>query len=194
MILLTRTLNHPLQIALAAALGLCLLGACLFNAWAAEGEDLEQRIKVAYLYNFTKFIEWPESSSTGPETPFVLAVIGSDHFNSALKTLKQKRVKGRPLHIVHLDRIKARPLRIDMLFVGLADPEEIETALSAVENQATLTVGDAPAFSDVGGLINFYRADKKIRFEINAQAAHNKGFKLSSQLLKLARIVEEPVP
>jgi hypothetical protein len=191
---MTRIPKHRLQIVLATAMGFCLLTVCLFKAWAADGGGLEQRVKVAYLYNFTKFIEWPEKAPAGTDTPFILAVIGTDRFDNALKTLEKKRVKGRSLRIVNLDRHPSPTPRIDMLFVGLKASDEIRRALSSVEDQKTLTVGDAPTFCRNGGLINFYRADKKIRFEINARASRSKGFRLSAQLLKLARIFEEQGP
>lgn len=175
---------------LAIVLGLVLAGTRPSDARAAEAVDLEHRIKAAYLYNFTKFVEWPDDISTSAdEDPFNVALVGEGRMVEALAPLQQKLVKGRPLQFLRPDGERPLP-RVDLLYVDTQDPAEIQRILSAVKGQPVLTIGESPVFIRHGGLINFYRADKKIRFEINAEAARRKGFKISSQLLKLARIVD----
>ena len=81
-----------------------------------------------------------------------------------------------------------------MLYVATKDPDKAVCMLSSIDTRPVLTIGESRNFIHAGGLINFYRKGKKIRFEINAQAARESGFKISSQLLKLARIVESEAP
>jgi hypothetical protein len=190
---LRRPHRYPLQTALTAVLALGLLTVGTPGARAADHGDLEQRIKAAYLYNFTKFIQWPAAAQEDPASPFVLAIVGPDRFGDALAPLRRKRVQGRPLQVIQLDAGPSLP-KVDMLFVAHQSPKLIKRVLTGLAAKPTLTIGDAPTFIQHGGLINFYMADKKIRFEINAQAADRKGFKISSQLLKLARIVEGETP
>ena len=59
-----------------------------------------------------------------------------------------------------------------------------------VKGWNVLTVGDMDGFSQAGGIINFISVDSKIHFEINVDAAQSVGVKISSQLLKLARIIK----
>jgi hypothetical protein len=49
-----------------------------------------------------------------------------------------------------------------------------------------LTVGDTDRFVETGGMINFVKEGKKIRFEINEAAAKRAGLRVSSKLLSLA--------
>jgi hypothetical protein len=188
MTFLMRTDKHRIPISLATALSLVLL--CASTVWGGQVDNLERRIKAAYLYNFTKFIQWPQGELISAKTPFTLAVIGPDRYDKALAPLEQKRVKDRPLRIIRLDSDTPLPPAIDILFVTSKNPREIKQVLAKAKAKPILTIGDAAAFIQSGGLINFYLAGNKIRFEINARAAQAKGFRISSQLLKLARIVQ----
>ncbi len=54
-----------------------------------------------------------------------------------------------------------------------------------------LTVGDGEGFATNAGLIGLYAEGEKLKFEVNQEAAHRAGLRLSSQLLKLARLVRD---
>ena len=49
-----------------------------------------------------------------------------------------------------------------------------------------LTVSDAAAFTEKGGIIQFKLIENKVRFRINADAASSAGLTVSSKLLSLA--------
>src|ERR1700722_9242607 len=51
----------------------------------ADAPTSEYRVKAAFIYNFTQFIEWPDSAFTGPGSPFVVATVGNDPFQGALE-------------------------------------------------------------------------------------------------------------
>jgi hypothetical protein len=53
------------------------------------------------------------------------------------------------------------------------------------------TVGDVSGFSRNGGMVELFLQDGKVRFEINLAAARQSRLKISSQLLKVARIVRD---
>lgn len=159
---------------------------------AEETNRLEYRIKAAYLYNFTKFITWPEADAGGAD-PFSITIIGDDPFGGSLEPLTQKHVRKRPIQIFRQDNHEGVQ-KMDMLFVASQNPDEIKKVLASVKDQATLTIGESPSFTRNGGMIRFYSEKKKIRFEINTKAIRHKGFKVSSQLLKLARIVDGEAP
>jgi hypothetical protein len=184
--------RYLFQAAFALVIGLSLVCIRPGNAPAEEAANLEYRIKAAYLYNFTKFIVWPDADMAETQ-PFNLAIIGTDPFGDTLAPLTEKSVQGRPIQISRLGNHELIP-QVDMLFISSQDPDEIKGILAALTSSATLTVGESPAFTGKGGMISFYTEKKKIRFEINTKAIRQKGFKVSSQLLKLARIVEGEAP
>ncbi len=61
---------------------------------------------------------------------------------------------------------------------------------ASVSGSNVFTVADRAGFARGGGIANFIRANKKIRFEINPSAAKKAGLKVSSRLLRLAKVVK----
>jgi hypothetical protein len=60
----------------------------------------EYQVKAAYLFNFLKFVEWPEESFADPLAPIVIGVVGEDPFGNALpQVVIGKTVQGRDLVI-----------------------------------------------------------------------------------------------
>src|SRR5579872_5832679 len=51
------------------------------SAAALNGEEVEYPAKLAFLYNFAKFIEWPPNSYRQPGAPFVICIAGHDPFS-----------------------------------------------------------------------------------------------------------------
>ena len=49
-----------------------------------------------------------------------------------------------------------------------------------------LTIGESPDFLREGGIINLLLVGRRVRFEVNPDAAARAGLRLSSQLLQLA--------
>lgn len=147
----------------------------------AQDVSLEYRVKAAYLFNFAKYVEWPSSGGTGPLT---LCVAGRNVFGSALEeTIAGERVNGRPL----VARVILEPTPgCDVLFVprGAAT----NAYLLAAQGQPVLTVGETPGFIEAGGVINFIVDGANVRFEISAPAADRAGLRVSSRLLRLARM------
>ena len=80
------------------ALLLLLCGMFWPVAQCAEGDKLLAELKVAYIYNFTGFIEWPEAPA---ERPFVIGVIGDPAMEAQLRVLERdgKQVGGRRIEV-----------------------------------------------------------------------------------------------
>ncbi len=56
---------------------------------------------------------------------------------------------------------------------------------------STLIVGDVAGFARRGGMVNLTKKGNRLRFEINRRAVESAGLRLSSQLLKLANLIED---
>jgi hypothetical protein len=161
-----------------AVLVLLVTGAA---ALRAQDTTLEYRVKAAYLNNFLKFVEWPAVPGDGPVT---ICVAGRNPFGGALAaTIDGEQVAGRP---VTARTITTPGPGCHLLFV----PEGAPAAdyLRAAQGSPTLTVGESPDFIRRGGMINFVREGPNIRFEIDAAAAERAGLRISSRLLRLARM------
>lgn len=188
-------LRMDLTIGLIASLA---LGA---QVWAAPLVSEEYQIKAAFMYNFIKFVEWPKERFSSDKDPIVIGVVGKDPFGETLDEVVQKPVKNRSLTIkrfasasedpepVHpqLDAIR----QCHVLFVSPSERKVSKRLMAAIGNSAILTVGDASGFLEEGGIINFSIEEKKIRFEIGLAKARSAKLDISSQLLRLAKRVDE---
>lgn len=151
----------------------------------------EYQLKAAFLYNFTKFVEWPAGSWLESHSPIVIGVFGGNPFGSFLEqTVHDRRINGREI-IVRAVTSAEQARATHLLFVPKSvSDEDLAELKSAVEGLAVLTVGESPAFARQGGMITFVLQEDKIRFAINASAAQRSGLKFSSQLQKLATVVK----
>jgi hypothetical protein len=151
---------------------------------AQSAAQREYEIKAAYLYNFIKYVDWPSSGDT-----ITIGVLGYDPFGTALAPLNGKTVKGRRLLIKHLDSVRDAQ-QCHIIFVSSSEKQRLQEIFESLKSARVLTVGETQGFADGGGIINFIEENNKIRFEINAEAARRTGLNISSELLKLARLVK----
>ena len=151
----------------------------------------EYQIKAAFLYNFAKFVEWPDDRFTDENSPMILCVIGMDPFGAILEqTMTGKTIKGRAIIINRgkaIDNLKF----CHLLFVSSSERERVPQIVASLAGASVLTVADMDDFANQGGSINLIKRRNKIRFEINSNAAAQSGLKLSSYLMRLASKVIE---
>lgn len=177
-----------------AALFLRLIIISLFlfssNSFARQG-NIEYKIKAGYIYNFTKFISWPDNDS---ET-FNLCILGKDPFGSIIDSIEKRKVKNKPIrlyrlqsiddvkhcHIVYFaDEIKQKRLP-DLLLAGVL-------TINSVKN--ILTVSETKQFIHAGGMIAFFLQDGKVKLQINHRALRKSGLEISAKLLEVAEVYE----
>jgi hypothetical protein len=157
----------------------------------AENKAPEYQVKAAFIYKFATYIRWP--AVAGPATtPFVIGIIGRDPFGPALyAVVRGERVQGRVILIRRL-RQTEEALRCDVVFISASERANLKQIFASLQGNPVLTVGDMDQFAEMGGMINLVTEDRKIRFDINRGAIDRAGLKATSQLLRLARIVDEP--
>jgi hypothetical protein len=152
---------------------------------AGQEISLEYRVKAAYLYNFLKYIEWPQPSTE----PILLCVAGQNPLGTVLEELiRNEHVRGRALRTMV---ILEPTSECDVVFTPKTS--NIKAYLSAAAGMPILTVGESPRYLEQGGIINFITDGKNVRFEINRAAAARVGLRISSRLLQLARTAEPEV-
>ncbi len=154
------------------------------------GQEQEYQIKSVFLEQFTRFIEWPETSEVSDTlTPFVIAVIGENPFGSILeKTFAKQKIKNSTVEIRYL----STPNEISnchILFISKSNKNILPDILSHTEGKPILTISDTEGFAQENVLINFYLYGNKIKFEINEKAVHESGFDISYILFNLAKVV-----
>ena len=166
-----------------------LLGIVFRSAVLAQISD-EYRLKAAFLYNFTKFVEWPPDVFSSPDDPITICVLGNNPFGSALaEAIHQKKVQERTLEFKSVSDPE-RICECKVLFVNSADRKRFQSVLGSISAHGILTVGENESFARDGGVINLKREGDKVRIQINAAAAKRQDIRISSRLMSLAEIVE----
>jgi hypothetical protein len=155
---------------------------------AQPSSSLEYEIKAAMLYNFAKFVEWPPAARTDAQAPIVVGVLGQDPFGAVLDdTMRDKSVYGRSI-LVRRFRTLADLDPCHVLFISRSERKRVPEILRSLQKSSVLTVSDAERFAGLGGIIGFTLRGNRIRFEINNDAARRAGLKISSKLLRLAKV------
>lgn len=177
------------------------------SADTSSAKYKEYEVKAAFIFNFLKFIDWPQEKTAGNDNQIIIGIIGEDPFGSATDVFKDKTVEEHKLllkHFAGFEQIKKMPEKdkneqldalkhCHLMFISQSEQKQIHDILETVNNSAVLTVADTEGFIDAGGIISFFTEDNKIRFDINQIAAEKTGLKIRSQLLRLAkRVVTEP--
>lgn len=171
---------------------LCALlsAATTVSTAAEEARISETQIKAAFIYNFTKFVEWPAEAFAGKTDPIVIGILGESPLTAVLTTIVENRkVNGRSILVTNV-KTAADIERLQMLFVGEEQDEPFAELRSLVAGDAILTIGESTAFAAEDGAIVFVRANGKLRFEINMTAAERARLKISAELQKLATVVK----
>lgn len=150
----------------------------------------EYEVKAGYIYNFIKFVSWPNYSFDNEYSPFVIGIYGDDPFDDILdKAFKDRTLYDRKWILVHyskLEDIKG----CNLLFISGVSKPELLKVLDVAKQNSILTIGDnIEEFCELGGIINFTKQHAKNRFEINNEAAINVKLVISSKLLSLAKII-----
>ena len=151
----------------------------------ASAQTSEAGLRVAFVYNFLKFIEWPELKAT----QFSLCVLAAQGgTRQSLLKLDNKPYDHRRIRVAYLDTAKdlnAKLSSCQLLYVpttgaNIPLPQPFPTGVLLVVDEAD------PDDGRVG--ISLQRTqDNRIEFVMNEQAIQRAGVKVSSQLLKLAK-------
>jgi hypothetical protein len=151
----------------------------------------EYQLKAAFLFNFAKFIDWPTTSFSSPQSPFSICILGTDPFGHAMDdVLRDKSVDNRPVAITRLKSI-AQAKQCHMVVVSQSETAHLADVIQQLRGGGVLLVGESDGFAAAGGMIQFTREDNHVRFLINPDAADRAGLKVSSKLLSLARVVHD---
>lgn len=168
---------------------LCAVWAMLSCAVGYPAPPSEQEVKLAFIHNIVKLVEWPVPSA--PARALRFCILGQNPFGAATDVLRHKQIDGRDWEVLNVGpSTSLRECRV--LFISASEADNLKRVLDGLQGSAVLTVGDSRGYAERGVIVNFYLEDDRVRFEINAHAARWAGLRLSSQLLRLARIVREP--
>lgn len=153
----------------------------------------EHTLKAAYLYNFTRYIAWPDDAWPEGQQDFVIGVIGDNPFDTTLDQIAEKRLAQKRRLVVRYFKTLADYKPCHILFVAADSPADVHAAiLRQTRNQPILVVGERAGYAEDGATVNFeLLPDGSIRIEMNIDAMNRGRMQTNAQLLKLATVVRD---
>jgi hypothetical protein len=151
----------------------------------------EYQVKAAFVFNFTQFVEWPESAFASSDAPFVIGIIRHDPFDGALENAMNGKSVGR--HTISVKRFDSADdiNACQLLFVPTECDDSLGPIFDKVGKSPVLTVGETDAFMAAGGQFRFYIDGNRVRFEVDPDTIDSAGLKVSAKLMKLARMYKK---
>lgn len=151
----------------------------------------EYEVKLVYLYQFSRFIDWPEGTFVD-SSRFIIGVYGNNPFgNMPDIILKDKLFKGGESKVINITTIEDA-LKCNMIFFSGLKNYDILKLIKSLDNAPILLVGDQiDDFCIIGGMVNFTQKESKYRFEVNPDFAKNANLTMSSKLFSIAKIINK---
>lgn len=148
----------------------------------------EDKIKAAFVFNFIKFVSWPDKTFDSADAPIQLCVWGTNALEGALESLRSKTAKNRKIQVLYTQKA-GDALGCHLLFIARHNATTLRDIIDQTSEKNILTISDIKGFAQSGGIIGLFRSEDQMRFAINVDAARRSGLRITSQLLKLAKIV-----
>lgn len=147
----------------------------------------EEKFKALFIYNFTKYIEWP--ADMGGEN-FNIAIIGNLELAKQLTDISGKmKVGSKKMNVIICKSIDEIPV-CQIVYFGASKTEEIATYSSKIKGNKVLIIGDKEKACQKGACINFSKKAGNLNYEISKANMDGNGLKYNSTLIALGSVVD----
>jgi hypothetical protein len=143
-------------------------------------------IHAAMVYNFIKYVQWPDEAEAGE---FVVGVIGDDNVFNTLKQWYDGKPKGSKKYVVKKLATPGDANSCHVVYLGKSKNREFDTIKTSTTGKSILTVTDGNGLGQKGSCINFKVIDGKLKFELNQTTVSGSNLKVSSQLSSMAILI-----
>lgn len=152
----------------------------------AQAANQEANLKAVFIYNFTRYIEWDNLNA---ENNFIIGIMGSSALDRSIEAIARSNfVKNKRIILRHF----SSPEDISychILFIPAEYPLPVKSIAEKTDKKV-LVISEKQGAARQGAAINFILVNDKLKFEISQDAIYAAGLRASSQLLKLAIIVD----
>lgn len=148
----------------------------------------EEKYIGLFVYNFTKYLDWPESSKTGN---FKIQVLGHQSvYEELIRITTGKKIGTQNIIIENINSI-AQIEKCQIVFIGHWQSKYLPEILPKLENKPTLIITEMEGMLDKGSAINFIIRDGTIKFEMKTSNVHVHQIKSDQRIRELAyRVVD----
>jgi hypothetical protein len=146
-----------------------------------QAQTNDYKFHSVFLYNFTKYIQWPASQQSGD---FVIGVVGNCPIFEELQKITSNKMVGAQKIVVKKFRSVSDIADCQMLFVP--SQANFDAVQEKTKGKSMLVITEKSGLAQKGSGINFVLQENKWKFELNESATQNAGLKISKELAKLA--------
>lgn len=143
-------------------------------------------IHAAMLYNFIKYVQWPNEGEAGE---FVVGVIGDDNVFNTLKQWYDGKPKGSKKYVIKKLGSPDEASTCQVVYVGKSKNRDFESIKNSTTGKSVLTITDGNGMGQKGSCINFKVVDGKLKFELNQATVTGSNLKISTQLSSMAILI-----
>jgi hypothetical protein len=165
---------------------LVMIGILSGLSFRAVSQADDYKFHSLFIYNFTKYIQWPSSSGD-----FVIGVVGRSDIIPKLEEMAKARTVGSQKIVIKTFPTAASVDGCQMLFIPNSQSKSLEELKDKARKSNILIITETPGLASKGSNINFVLKEGKWKFELNKQATEDAGIKVSSELAKLAILIDK---
>lgn len=147
------------------------------------GSATEDELKTAYMFNFARFVQWPEEKNQ-PKF-FKFCIYPNNRFGELFLQLEQLQIGEKKIQVSELSSIRSIQ-QCHAVFIDSLPKKDLSRAMLIAKEHHVLTISDQNNFSDNGGMIHMFIKNGKIRFNINYDSSSDAKLTISSKLMSLA--------
>lgn len=175
--------NHIISVRVILMTLLLLCG----NLNKLKAQETDYKAYTLFIYNFMKYVEWPEAQSKGD---FVLAVIGDSPISKELQALATaKKIKGRNIILRKCNTVEDT-YGCHLVFVPNSKSSMVKALKDQTKDKPVLIVGEREGLAKKGAGLSFVTLDDdELKFDINKKEIEGHQLKISSQLVSLGTVI-----
>jgi hypothetical protein len=147
----------------------------------------DDKFKALFIYNFTKYMEWPEAKRSGD---FKIGILGNSPITNELKAFTAKKTVGQQKIVVEEIMAIGDCYKYHIIFVPTKASSNVEEITQNVANKGVLVVTDKQGLASSLSGVNFVKVDGQQTFEISVKHIHEQGVNAGKSLLSLGIPVE----
>lgn len=160
----------------------------LLSSWIVvppdQSEEANAKIKAIYIYNFTKYIEWPD---TYKEENFVVGVLGTSiPLVNELNKMASSKTVGTQKFEIRSVTSPAECAKCHIVYILPDNSGQLSDVLGKVKGKSALIVTDKSGLATKGAAINFFIDGNKQKIELNRSNIEKYKLKVASTLVEMS--------
>lgn len=154
----------------------------IFSTASIFAQPEISKAKANYIYNFTKFFDWPQTEKSGD---FIIGVLGSNELSRELKkvTAGKKNVTQNIVvqNFANINQVS----KCHVIFVNAFNSDNI-TNLHTKTGVHCLIISDGISSIKNGAVIKFVLESDRLKYEFSKSNALKRGLKFHSKISEMA--------